>query len=109
MPGPVLWGCGKRVSSVERRQEATQRQHHHPAPHKLTSHTTLHTQAHPLQLSPLAQIGAMPKSFGDRAGDMLVGAALTASLGAVALLLRKRKEKGQVRLGRGGRGTGQRE
>lgn len=41
----------------------------------------------------------MPKSFGDRAGDMLVGAALTASLGAVALLLRKRKEKGQVRVG----------
>lgn len=40
----------------------------------------------------------MPKSFGDRAGDMLVGAALTASLGAVALLLRKRKEKGQVRV-----------
>lgn len=47
----------------------------------------------------------MSKSFGDRAGDMLVGAALTASLGAVALLLRKRKEKGQVRVGHG-KGTG---
>jgi hypothetical protein len=63
----------------------------------ITSFTSQNpTSTTTLQLSSRAQIGAMPKSFGDRAGDMLVGAALTASLGAVALLLRKRKEKGQV-------------
>lgn len=72
---------------------------------ELSRPTTRTTVTYTTALVPSTKSGAMPKSFGERAGDMLVGVALTASLGAVALLLRKRKEKGQVRRGAGwGRG-----
>ena len=59
----------------------------HQPPVTATSNTYTHTCIHTHSYS----TKTMPKAFGDRAGDMLLGAAFAASLGAVAVLLRKRK------------------